>query len=318
MRLLVTGCAGFIGFHVTRRLLDAGDDVVGLDNLNAYYPPALKRARLARLAGERRFDFHEADLIDRDRVAVPADGADAIVHLAAQAGVRYGLDEPFAYQRSNLEGHLSVLEAARRCATPPRVIWASSSSVYGGNAKVPFSEDDRVDDPVSLYAATKRAGELMAHSYRGLFGLDIVALRLFTVYGPWGRPDMAYWRFTEAIEDGRPIELFGPLDAGRDMTFIDDVVDGIVACIRRPVPHETINLGNSEPVALERLVDLVERATGKHAQRIRRPAQPGDVPITFADIRRARETLGYDPKVKAEEGIARFVEWYRRYRERGP
>jgi UDP-glucuronate 4-epimerase len=317
MKILVTGCAGFVGFHVARRLLAGGDAVAGVDNLDPYYAPALKRARLAELGGRPGFAFHLADLADLERLEPLVADADVVVHLAAQAGVRYSLLNPFAYERSNLRGQLHVLEAVRRRSPPPRLVWASSSSVYGGNTKVPFAETDRVDDPVSLYAATKRAAELMTHAYRGLYGLQALGLRLFTVYGPWGRPDMAYWTFTEALWDGRPIDVFGPAAASRDMTYIDDVVDGVVAAVRRPVPDEILNLGNAEPVSLDRLIAAVERAVGRTAVRIPRPPQPGDVETTFADLSRSAAALGYAPKVKLEDGIARFVDWYRWWREKG-
>ncbi len=317
MRILVTGCAGFVGHHVTRRLLADGDQVVGLDNLNPYYSPTLKRARIDALPDRSRLQFHVLDLEDFEPLERLVAGVDAVVHLAAQPGVRHGLVDPFVYERSNVRGTLHVLEAVRRRSPAPRLVWASSSSVYGGNTKVPFSETDRVDDPSSLYAATKRAGELLAHSYRHLFGLDAVALRFFTVYGPWGRPDMAYWKFTEALFDDRPIEVYGSTEASRDMTYIDDVVDGVVAAVRRPVGDEVLNLGGAEPVTLERLIGTVERAMGRTARRLERPAQLGDVEHTFADVERAGRALGYAPRVRLDEGIARFVEWYRWWRARG-
>jgi UDP-glucuronate 4-epimerase len=317
MKVLVTGCAGFIGRAVARRLLDDGDEVVGLDNLGPYYDPALKRARMADLAGRPRLAFHVGDLEEYDRLERLVAEVDAVVHLAAQPGVRHSLRDPFVYERSNLKGLLHVLEAVRRRSPSPRLVWASSSSVYGGNTKVPFAETDRVDDPVSLYAATKRAGELMAHTYRHVFGLRSVGLRFFTVYGPWGRPDMAYWRFCEALLEDRPIEVYGSTTASRDMTYIDDVVDGVLAAVRRPVEDEVLNLGDSAPVSLEQLIGTVEAATGRKARRLELPAQPGDVETTYADIRRAGEVLGYAPKVRLEEGIARFVAWYGEWRSRG-
>lgn len=314
MKILVTGCAGFIGYHVARRLLGEGDAVVGLDSLEPYYDPALKRARIAALRDAGPLEFHVADLADFERLRALAADVDLVLHLAAQPGVRHALLDPFAYQRSNLLGLLHVLEVVRRRSPPPRLVWASSSSVYGGNERVPFAETDRVDDPVSLYAATKRAGELMVHSYRRLFGLEAVGLRFFTVYGPWGRPDMAYWRFAEALLDDRPLEIYGDASASRDMTYIDDVVDGVVAAVRRPVSDEVLNLGNAEPIPLERLVAAVERAVGRTGRRIAAPAQPGDVVVTFADLARAEAALGYRPRVRLEEGIVRFVEWYRWWR----
>ncbi|MBI5501130.1 MAG: GDP-mannose 4,6-dehydratase [Deltaproteobacteria bacterium] len=311
MRVLITGCAGFIGHGVARRLLGDGHEVVGLDNLTPYYSPALKRARLADLGGLRGFAFHVVDVADFEGLERLLDGVDVVVHLAAQPGVRYSLRDPFVYERTNVAGLLHVLEAVHRRSPPPRLVWASSSSVYGGNRTVPFSETDRVDDPLSLYAATKRAGELLAHSYRHLYGLPAVGLRFFTVYGPWGRPDMAYWRFTEALLEDRPIEIYGSTAASRDMTYIDDIVDGVVAAVLRPVTDEILNLGDAEPVTLERLIGTIERAVGRAARRIELPAQPGDVEATFADVRRAGEVLGYAPRVRLDEGISRFVDWFK-------
>ncbi|NMC70197.1 MAG: NAD-dependent epimerase/dehydratase family protein [Myxococcales bacterium] len=314
MKVLVTGCAGFIGYHVVRRLLADGDAVVGLDHLGPYYDPALKRARVADLRRAGPLEFHVGDLADFERLRALAADVDVVLHLAAQPGVRHALLDPFSYERSNLLGMLHVLEVVRRRIPPPRLVWASSSSVYGGNARTPFAEADRVDDPLSLYAATKRAGELLAHSYRHLFGLETLGLRFFTVYGPWGRPDMAYWRFTEALFDDRPLEIYGDAAASRDMTYIDDVVDGVVAAVRRSVPDELLNLGNAEPIPLDRLVQTIERAVGRVARRIAAPPQPGDVATTFADLARAEAALGYRPRVRLEEGIARFVDWYRWWR----
>ena len=314
MRILITGAAGFIGHGVACRLLDEGDEVVGLDNLTPYYDPALKRARLRDLEGRPGFVFRVGDLADFETLVRLLDGVDVVVHLAAQPGVRHALRDPFTYERTNVGGMLHVLEAVRRRSPPPRLVWASSSSVYGGNRRVPFAETDRVDDPLSLYAATKRAGELLAHSYRHLFGLPAVGLRFFTVYGPWGRPDMAYWKFAEALLEGRPIEVYGSTAASRDMTYIDDIVDGVVAAVRRPVTDELLNLGDAEPVTLERLIATVERAVGRTARRVALSAQPGDVETTFADIARSGEVLGYSPKVRLDEGIPRFVEWLQGWR----
>jgi UDP-glucuronate 4-epimerase len=314
MKVLVTGCAGFIGYHVARRLAAEGDTVVGLDHLGPYYDPRLKRARVDELRRAGRVEFHVGDLAEFERLRSLAADVDVVVHLAAQPGVRHALDDPFCYERSNLLGLLHVLEVVRRRSPPPRLVWASSSSVYGGNTRTPFAETDRVDDPLSLYAATKRAGELLAHSYRRLFGLSTLGLRFFTVYGPWGRPDMAYWKFTEALWDDRPLELYGDTGASRDMTYIDDVVDGVVAAVRRPVADELLNLGNAEPIPLARLVGAVERAVGKTAQRVAAPPQPGDVATTCADLTQARAALGYEPRVRLEDGLARFVDWYRWWR----
>jgi len=314
MKVLVTGCAGFIGYHVARRLLADGDAVVGLDNLVPYYDPALKRARVAALRRAGPLEFQVGDLADFERLQALAADVDVVLHLAAQPGVRHALVDPFSYERSNLLGMLHVLEVVRRRSPPPRLIWASSSSVYGGNVRAPFAEADRVDDPRSLYAATKRAGELLAHSYRRLFGLETLGLRFFTVYGPWGRPDMAYWRFTEALFEDRPLEVYGDASASRDMTYIDDVVDGVVAALRRPVPDELLNLGNAEPIALDRLIRVIEGVVGRVGRRIAGPPQPGDVAATFADLGRAEAALGYRPRVRLDEGIARFVDWYRWWR----
>lgn len=283
MSILVTGAAGFIGSHVCHRLLDRGEEVVGVDNLNDYYSPALKHARLARLAGRAGFVFHKVDIAEEGALAAAAGSRkiDRVVHLAAQAGVRYSLENPRAYVRSNVSGHLEVLEFCRALPSLEHLVYASSSSVYGGNTKVPFSEDDRVDHPVSLYAATKKADELMSHTYAHLYGIPQTGLRFFTVYGPWGRPDMAYWMFTEAMLAGNPIRVFNNGQMWRDFTYIDDVVDAVVAVLDAPavnVPsHRIYNIGNNQPVHLGHFIDALENLLGVKAIRWYEPLQPGDV-----------------------------------------
>lgn len=319
--VFLTGAAGFIGYHVAEALLGRGIAVVGVDNLNAYYDPALKRARLARLEARPGFSFQAADIADHEALRrIPgADAADLVVHLAAQAGVRHSIDHPFDYASSNLVGHLSVLELVRHAKKRPRLVYASSSSVYGVNAKTPFAESDRVESPVSLYAATKRAGELMSESYARLYGIEQIGLRFFTVYGPWGRPDMAYWTFTERILAGRPIRVFNNGDLLRDFTYIDDIVEGVVATAlgsfapRAEAPHRLYNIGNNRPVRLDRFIEVLEDALGVKAVKDFLPMQPGDVPATFADIDAIAADYGFAPKTPLEEGIARFVRWYRDY-----
>ena len=317
-KILLTGAAGFIGFHVAKALLAEGARIVGVDDLNPYYPPELKRRRLALLQCPQ-FSFVECDIADHERLkaAVGAD-FDLIVHLAAQAGVRYSLENPFAYARSNLVGHLSILEIARAGAT--RLVYASSSSVYGANRKMPFAESDPAIHPASLYAATKLADEHMSEAYARLYGLAQTGLRFFTVYGPWGRPDMAYWTFTENILEGRPIRVFNGGDMRRDFTYIDDIVKAIVAVAGRPpkfagsVPHRIYNIGNNRPEALARLIELIEEATGKKAARIFEPMQPGDVPATYADIEALAADYGFNPSTPLDAGIPRFVAWLKDWR----
>ncbi|RYG30642.1 MAG: NAD-dependent epimerase/dehydratase family protein, partial [Burkholderiales bacterium] len=290
--ILLTGAAGFIGFHVANALLGKGIRVTGVDNLNSYYPVQLKRDRLMLLSKRDGFSFHQVDIADHDTLRnVPgAQDVDAVIHLAAQAGVRYSLDNPFAYGQSNLIGHLSVLELARHAPKKPRLVYASSSSVYGANTKAPFSEEDRVDHPVSLYAATKRANEMMSESYATLYDMDLIGLRFFTVYGPWGRPDMAYWTFTRDIIEGRPIRVFNNGQLQRDFTWIDDIVAGVVSTAldapRSPAParHRIYNIGNNRPVELGRFIEIVEGAVGKRAEKIMEPMQPGDVHATYANV----------------------------------
>ncbi len=316
MNVLVTGAAGFIGYHVCEALLGGGHAVVGLDNFNDYYSVRLKRDRHARLEGRPGYEGIEADLVERDRLAALCAERrfDVVCHLAAQAGVRYSIDHPFVYQQANLEGFLNMLEACRHAETP-RLVYASSSSVYGGNTKLPFSEADPVDRPVSLYAATKKANELMAHTYTHLYGLQTVGLRFFTVYGPWGRPDMAAWLFTEALEAGRPIRVFNHGKMQRDFTYVDDIVRGVLGALFADTldPFEVLNLGNHRPEELMDLIALIAGELGVEPRMEMLPMQPGDVPATYADIARARGKLGFDPVTPLAEGIPRFVNWYRSY-----
>jgi UDP-glucuronate 4-epimerase len=319
-RVLLTGAAGFIGSYVAHALLDRGARVIGIDDLNAFHPIALKQARLDRLAARPGFSFHRLDIADHAALkAVPgAYDADIIIHLAAQAGVRYSLENPFAYASANLTGHLSVLELARRSPRRPSLVYASSSSVYGANAKAPFSEADPVDHPVSLYAATKRADELMSESYAHLYGIPQAGLRFFTVYGPWGRPDMAYWMFTQAIIEGRPIRVFNNGDLKRDFTYIDDIVAGVAAVALDPAPadaplHRLYNIGNNRSEKLMRFIEILEDAIGRKAEKIFEPMQPGDVPATSADITAIARDYGFAPRTSLETGIPRFVDWYRSY-----
>ena len=332
MNILVTGAAGFIGFHVSRALLARGDTVTGFDNLNDYYDVALKQARLAQLAGLPGFSFVKGALEDAAAVDALFAGRpfDRVIHLAAQAGVRYSLTNPGAYVQSNLVGFLNILEACRRARTP-HLAYASSSSVYGLNARQPFSVHDNVDHPISLYAATKKANELMAHTYAHLYGLPATGLRFFTVYGPWGRPDMALFLFTRAILAGKPIDVFNQGKMRRDFTYIDDIVQGVVRTADRiaapdpawdaaapdpgisPAPYRVYNIGNHTPVELERFISVLEEALGRKAVRHYLPMQPGDVPATCADVDDLRRDVGFAPATPLETGIARFVEWYKDY-----
>jgi UDP-glucuronate 4-epimerase len=317
--VIVTGAAGFIGAAVCDRLLSRGDRVVGVDTFNAYYDPALKRARVARLQDRPGFRMVEADVADAEAMAALVADPDVtgVVHLAAQAGVRYSIDNPFAYQHSNLAGHLSVLEACRHAPSVRHLVYASSSSVYGNReGSGAFSEDDPTDHPVSLYAATKRSGELISQSYASLYGFPMSGLRFFTVYGPWGRPDMAYFSFTRKILAGEPIEVFGQGRMARDFTYIDDIVDGVVGVLDRPGPtgsHRLFNIGDNRPIGLMRMIELLETALGRTAEKVFLPMQAGDVTETYADISRLHALTGYAPQVKLEEGIPRFVDWYRSF-----
>jgi len=330
--VLVTGAAGFIGFHLCRRLLEEGRPVAGLDNLNPYYSVRLKEDRLAILAGYPRFSFHRLDLADRDGMGrLFAEGRfGVVVHLAAQAGVRYSLENPHAYVESNLAGFVNVLEGCRRGGVR-HLVFASSSSVYGANTLMPFSVHHNVDHPVSLYAASKKANELMAHAYSHLFGLPCTGLRFFTVYGPWGRPDMALFLFTQAILEGRPIRVFNYGRMQRDFTYIDDIIEGVVRVMARPpapdpawrgdrpdpgssyAPYRIYNIGNNRPVELDRFIAVIEEALGKKALREYLPLQAGDVPATYADVEDLAADVGFRPATPLETGIARFVSWYRSY-----
>jgi UDP-glucuronate 4-epimerase len=319
MYVLVTGAAGFIGAHLCERLLAQGVGVLGVDNLNTYYDPALKAARLARLEGRPGFRFVQVDISDRDAMfALEADCAQVthVVHLAAQAGVRFSLIDPYAYVSSNVMGQVVVCELARRLPKLEHMVYASSSSVYGSNKKTPFSVEDRVDDPDSLYAATKRSDELIARTYAHLWKLPSTGLRFFTVYGPWGRPDMAYFSFTKAISEGRPITVFNKGEMWRDFTYIDDIIDGITAVMGKPPaevtpPHRVYNLGNNKSEKLTRFVEVLQQAIGREAEIQHAPMQAGDVPATYADIDQSRADFGYAPKVTIDEGLPRFVAWYK-------
>jgi len=324
MSILLTGAAGFIGFHVAKTLLERGDRVVGIDNLNDYYDVQLKEARLSELRGFRRFSFAKLDVADRDSVFALVDlhkDLRSIIHLAAQAGVRYSLENPYAYIDANVTGTLVMLDAARRIDKLTAITYASSSSVYGANQKQPFSVEDRVDRPVSLYAATKRSCELLAHTYAHLYALPVTGLRFFTVYGPWGRPDMAAYLFTRAILAGEPIKVFNEGKMARDFTYIDDIVTGTVAANDRApaasdeVPHRVYNLGNHRPEKLLDFITILERTLGRTARKELLPLQPGDVPESFADIEASRRDLGFEPKTTIEVGLARFVEWYKWYHQ---
>ena len=323
MTVLVTGAAGFIGFHTTAALLRRGETVLGVDNLNDYYSVRLKEARLAELQRLPNFSFHRLDLSARGALAALVERhpeIDRVVHLAAQAGVRYSLTDPHAYLAANIDGQLEVLEACRKLPRLAHLVFASSSSVYGGNTKLPFSVSDRVDTPRSLYAATKKADELMTHCYAHLYRLPSTGLRFFTVYGPWGRPDMAAWIFTEAILAGRPIRLFNHGDMRRDFTYIDDIVAGTIACLDRPPaddgtepPYRLYNLGNHRSEELRRFIGTLEAALGRKASIELAPMQPGDVAATYADISESQRDLGFSPATSIDEGLPRFVAWYRDY-----
>lgn len=320
MTILVTGAAGFIGYHLAARLLAEGRRVVGVDNLNSYYDPRLKRARVKRLAAYAAFEFVQADLAERSAAeAVFAKGPfEVVVHLAAQAGVRHSLENPHAYTESNVTGFLHVLEGCRRSEIE-RLIYASSSSVYAGNRKTPFAVGDPVETPVSLYAATKRAGELMAHCYSHLFGIATTGLRFFTVYGPWGRPDMAPFKFVRAIERGQAIDLYNYGRMQRDFTYVDDVVEGLVRVIDRPHQgHRLYNVGHGSPVGLLEFVHTIERALGKRARKRFLPIPPGDVVATHAEVEDFFAYTGFYPATPVASGIERFVAWYRDYSYRDP
>ena len=318
--ILVTGAAGFIGAAVSQALLARGDSVIGIDNLNDYYDVALKQARLARLAPNKAFAFHQIDISDRDRMlglAADFPGITGIVHLAAQAGVRYSLENPYAYVTSNVMGQVVTLEMARALPSLKHMVYASSSSVYGANKKTPFAVGDAVDHPNSLYAATKRVDELFGHTYAHLYGLASTGLRFFTVYGPWGRPDMAPILFAKAITAGDPIKVFNGGEMWRDFTYIDDIVDGVVRALDRPAtgtpPHAIYNLGNRKVEKLTDFIAELEKSLGKKARMTMEPMQPGDVPMTYADIAASQDALGFTPTTPISVGIPRFISWFKRY-----
>jgi UDP-glucuronate 4-epimerase len=330
MSILVTGAAGFVGFSLSQRLLNEGHQVYGIDNLNDYYTVQLKHDRLALLKDQANFTFQRLDLSDRTAMQAlfEQQSFTHVVHLAAQAGVRYSLQNPFAYSDSNLSGFLNILEGCRHSGSLEHLIYASSSSVYGANRKVPFSTADNVDYPVSLYAATKKANELMAHAYSHLYEIPVTGLRFFTVYGPWGRPDMAYFKFVDAIAHDRPIEVYNYGKMKRDFTYIDDVVEGIVRLLNylpKPVAegiedevsskarYKVYNIGNHSPVELLKFIEVIESAMGKQAEKVMKPMQPGDVQATFADVDDLMRDVGFKPDTPLEVGIQKFVDWYRSY-----
>lgn len=331
-RILVTGAAGFIGFHLSKYLLDRGEEVIGIDNLNDYYEVSLKQARLAQLEDKKPFQFHKLDLVDRPAMAdlFAQFQPEGVLHMGAQAGVRYSLQNPHAYVDSNLVGFMNILEGCRHHSVK-HLVFASSSSVYGANLKMPFSVHDNVDHPVSLYAATKKANELMAHTYSHLYGLPTTGLRFFTVYGPWGRPDMAMFLFTKAILEGKPINVFNNGHMRRDFTYIDDIVEGVIRVLdtvaepnpdwsgyspdpgTSKAPYKIYNIGNNQPVELIRFIEVLENYLGKKAEKNFLPMQPGDVPETYADIDDLQRDVGFKPSTPIEVGIPQFVDWYRAY-----
>lgn len=324
MHILLTGAAGFIGMHTAQRLLARGDTVLGIDNLNDYYAVALKRARLEPLLPQPGFAFEQVDVADREAMAqlFASHRFDAVVHLAAQAGVRYSITHPNAYLDSNLTGFGHILEGCR-AQKLGHLVYASSSSVYGGNTKMPFEETDAVDHPVSLYAATKKANELMAHTYSHLYGLPTTGLRFFTVYGPWGRPDMAYFSFTRAVLEGRPIQVFNHGKMKRDFTYIDDIVEGVLRVLDKPAtpehaggpPYRIFNIGNHDPVPLMDFIGCIEQALGREAVKEFLPMQDGDVPATYASTEALHRWVGFAPSTPLKDGIDRFVRWYRGYHQ---
>ena len=321
MAYLITGAAGFIGYHVASVLLGQGETVFGIDNLNDYYTPDLKHARLEKLGVYEKFEFAEIDLADDEALDAFVSGKPIrkIIHLAAQAGVRYSIENPRAYVQSNLVGHVNMLEIARHLDGLEHMLYASSSSIYGGRTEMPFLEEDRADTPVSLYAATKKSNELMSHTYAHLYGIPLTGLRFFTVYGPLGRPDMAYFSFTKRILAGEEIQVFNHGDMLRDFTYIDDIVDGILRIAQNgPVerdgpPHGVYNIGNNNPEKLEDFLSILEEELGVKAKRKNLPMQPGDVPITAADITAIRRDYGFEPTTDLREGLRKFVRWYRQY-----
>jgi UDP-glucuronate 4-epimerase len=326
MTILLTGAAGFIGLHVAQLLLDRGERVIGIDSLNSYYDPALKDARLELLRGRNGFSFHHLDFADRDAMAALDKShpeIDRIVHLGAQAGVRYSIEDPYAYVQSNILGHLVMMEFARgrmESGTFRHFVYASSSSVYGANTDIPFSVEDKADRPMSFYGATKKSNEVMSYSYASLFGIPSTGLRFFTVYGPWGRPDMSPWLFTERILRGEPIQVFNHGQMRRDFTYIDDIADGVIRALDHPAvgsdgaaPNALYNLGNNRPVALLDYIRVIEAACGVPAKLDMKPMQPGDVLETYSDIDTSTRDLGYRPSTPIEVGIPRFVDWFKTY-----
>jgi len=332
LKTLITGVAGFIGMHCALRLLERGDDVVGIDNLNDYYDVSLKQARLARLAPKAKFDFHQIDIIDRDAMAdlFASERFDRVIHLAAQAGVRYSLTNPHAYIDANLQGFINVIEGCQHHKIG-HLVYASSSSVYGGNKSIPFSEHDNIDHPLSLYAATKKANELMAHTYSHLYNLPTTGLRFFTVYGPWGRPDMALFIFADAMIKQKPIEVFNDGNMVRDFTFIDDIVEGVIRVLDKPAtpdvkldalrpspatssaPYRVFNIGNGSPTPLMDYIGALETALGFEARKNFMPMQPGDVLATSADTSELRKWVGFQPNTPVVDGVRKFVDWYLAY-----
>jgi UDP-glucuronate 4-epimerase len=312
-KVFITGAAGFIGFHLAQKLVEQGDSVIGYDNFNSYYHPQLKQDRVQELK-KIGVDIIQGDILDENflRESILKHGTTHLVHLAAQAGVRYSLEQPRSYLRSNIDGFLNILEICREHPSI-KLIYASSSSVYGLNTKTPFAIEDRTDEQASLYGVTKKTNELMAQTYHHLFGIAVTGLRFFTVYGPWGRPDMAYYSFTKAILEDKPIEIFNHGNMRRDFTYVSDIVDGISAAIDQGAPCALYNLGNHHPEPLSHLIALLEKNLGKEANKIYRPMQPGDVVATYADIEASTVDLGFEPKVSLEEGIAKFVQWYKSY-----
>jgi UDP-glucuronate 4-epimerase len=311
--IFLTGAAGFIGYHLALRLHQRGDSVIGFDNFNPYYSVSFKRNRANRLA-KSGIQMIDGDICDGPSMlkAIQEHRTTHIVHLAAQAGVRYSFVNPHAYVKSNLEGFVNILEACRHTTT--KLVYASSSSVYGLNTKIPFSVEDRADYPSSLYGATKKANEAVAFSYHHVYKIPMIGLRFFTVYGPWGRPDMAYFSFTKAILEGKPIEIYNHGEMQRDFTYIDDIIDGTVAAIDLEVPYEVFNLGNNHPEKLLTLVELLEKYLNKKSKKVFMPMQPGDIPLTYADINHSRDKLGYEPKISLEIGLKRFIDWFQDYR----
>ena len=314
MKVLVTGGAGFIGFHVTKALLDRGESVIIVDNFNDYYDPKIKYNRIKQIKRHKDLVVYKKDISNyREMEKIfRKHKFDKICHLAAQAGVRYSLKDPFRYEIWNNLGTLNLLELCRKFKIKD-FVYASSSSVYGGNKKIHFSEKDNVDSPISFYAATKKANELYAHVYHHLYGLNCTGLRFFTVYGPWGRPDMAAYKFVRAIEEGKPIEVYNYGNMKRDFTYVSDIVKGILAAIDKPFGYEIFNLGNNRPVELNKFIAVIEKNLGRKAEKKMMPMQQGDVPATYADIRKAKKMLGFEPKTNIEQGVKKFVEWYKDY-----